>query len=189
MTPFAHAAAGYLVTQMAGFIKPDFDFNTPIMITAGIVAGNFPDLDFLFVKDKFQHRNTITHAPLFWIAIISLLFFGAGILKNDQVYAYVLVFSLGIFSHFFADWYAAREENAGGIRLFYPFSKKHYGLMTLKKKTFSLKNIAGMLSPDFLKYYMENRFLFYSELLLIVTGAVIFFAKSMNVFLDLLNSL
>lgn len=189
MTPFAHVAAGYLATQVAGLIRPDLSFNTPAMIIAGVVAGNFPDLDFLFVKDKFQHRNTVTHAPLFWAAIIVFLFAVSGVLKNDQVFSYVLVFSLGIFSHFFADWYAAREDDAGGIRLFYPFSKKHYGLMPLKKKTFSIKNVMGMLSIDFLKYYMQNRFLFYSELLLIVTGLVIFYTNSLYVFLDLINSL
>jgi hypothetical protein len=183
MTPFAHVAAGYLTTQVVDLINPSLNFNTPGIIITGIIAGNFPDLDFIFAKNKAHHRNTWTHAPLFWLVIILALFGLTKFINNGWFNSYVLAFSIGIASHFFTDWFAAREEDYGGIRLLFPFSKKHYGLMKLEEPRY--KDMDNFHLGEYLKYYMENAFLFYSEVLLIILGLVVFLSRSLSVFLGI----
>lgn len=183
MTPFAHVAAGYLTTQALDLIYPSINFNTPVIILTGIVAANLPDLDFITAKNKVHHRNTWTHAPLLWLLVVGALFMIASFVNNDQFNSYLLVFSLGLASHFFTDWFAAREEEYGGIRLLYPFSKKHYGFMKLKEPKY--KDMSDFHLGRYLKYYMENAFLFYSEIFLIIFGLAIFLNRSLSVFLGI----
>lgn len=183
MTPFAHVAAGYLTTQALDIINTGVSFNTPGIILTGIIAANFPDLDFLTAKNKVHHRNTWTHAPLFWLLVVGALFVVAGFVNNDLFNSYLLVFSLGLASHFFTDWFAAREEEYGGIRLFFPFSKKHYGFMKLKEPRY--KDMNDFNLGKYLKYYMENAFLFYSEVFLILFGLAVFLSRSLSVFMGI----
>lgn len=183
MTPFAHVAAGYLTTQIVDLINPSLNFNTPGIIITGIIAGNIPDLDFLVVKNKLHHRDTWTHAPIFWAIVIAFLFIAAKLINNDTFFSYVLAFSLGVVSHFFADWYAAREKDHGGIRLLYPFSKKHYGMLKLREPL--IKDVKDFDLMKYAKYYMEDAFLFYSEVFLILLGLGVFLGRSLSVFLGI----
>lgn len=182
MTPFAHVAAGYLMTQAVDLINPSLNFNTPGIIITAIVAGNLPDLDVFFVKDKTKHRNTITHAPLFWLIVIAGFLIVSKMMGNDLIFRYFLAIGLGVFSHFFTDWFAARGLD-GGIRLLYPISKKHYGLFPLKKDKIKFEGIQTLFQKEFIKYYMKNSFLFYSELVLTLAGFIIFLSRSLFVFL------
>lgn len=182
MTPFAHVAAGYLTTQVVDLINPSLGFNSPGIIITAIVAGNLPDLDVLFVKDMTKHRNTITHAPLFWLIVIGGFLITSKIVDNDLFFRYFLAVGLGVFSHFFTDWFAARGLE-GGIRLFYPFSKKHYGLYPLKKEKVKFEGIKTLFQKDFIKYYMKNSFLFYSEVALTLAGLAIFLSRSLDILL------
>ena len=186
MTPFAHVAAGYLTTQIVDLINPSLGFNSPGIIITAIVAGNLPDLDVLFVKDMTKHRNTITHTPLFWMVVIGGFLVTSKMMGNDLFFQYFLALGLGVFSHFFTDWFAARGLD-GGIRLLYPFSKKHYGLFPLKKEKMKFEGIQTMFKKKFIKYYMENSFLFYSEVTLVLTGLMIFLARSLPLFLQILK--
>lgn len=187
MTPFAHVAAGYLATQAIDLINPSLNFNTPGIIMTGIIAGNIPDLDFLFVKEKSLHRNTWTHAPIFWIVVLGILYFVLRQIGNQELLKYLLAFVLGLATHFLADWYAARTLDGGGIRIFYPFSKKHYGLLDLEKPKLKIKftSIFDMFRQEFLEIYMENKFLFYSEVFLIILGSGVFLSRSLSVFLGI----
>lgn len=183
MTPFAHVAAGYLVTQGLDLIIPGLNFNTPGIIITGVIAANIPDLDFITAKNKVQHRNTWTHAPLFWIAVISGLFFFYKLFGNKDLFPYLLTFSIGVASHFLTDWFAAREKDYGGIRLLYPFSKKHYGFMKLNEPKY--KDMNGFKLKEYFLYYMENAFLFYSEIFIILLGLALFLSRSLSVFLGI----
>lgn len=182
MTPFAHIAAGYLVTQALDLVSPGLGFNTPGIIMTGVIAGNIPDFDLIFVKRKWEHRNTITHAPIFWVVLVALMFAALKIPGLGIYYPYVLVFAIAVASHFFTDWYAAREVDMGGIRLFYPFSKKHYGLLPLTKAKYKVDNFKKIDWNRYLKYYMESSFLFYSEIFLIALGMAVFFVRSYDMF-------
>ncbi|MFZ6035159.1 MAG: metal-dependent hydrolase [Patescibacteria group bacterium] len=183
MTPFAHVAAGYLTTQIVDLLYPGLNFNSPGIIVTGIIAGNIPDLDFLVVKNKLHHRDTWTHAPIMWAVVILVLLLIAKYLNNDTFFPYVLAFSLGVTSHFFTDWYAAREKDHGGIRLLYPFSKKHFGMLKLKEPLITEDKDFDLVK--YAKYYMENAFLFYSEVVLIILGVVVFLSRSLSVFLGI----
>jgi hypothetical protein len=184
MTPLAHVAAGYLTTQIVDVINPSLQFNTVEMIIVGIVAGNLPDLDVLFVKDMTKHRNTITHAPLFWLVVVGVILIGSRLMNSELVFRYSLALGLGLFSHFFTDWFAARGLD-GGIRLLYPFSKKHYGLFPLKKDKIKFEGIQTMFKWEFIEYYTENSFLFWSEAVLILAGLFVFLSRSLSIFLGI----
>ncbi len=184
MTPFAHVAVGYLATQLVDFINPSLHFNDPGIIIAGIVGGNLPDFDVFFVKDITKHRNTITHAPLFWLLVIGGFLAASYLMGNNLFFRYFLALGVGVLSHFLTDWFAARGLD-GGIRLLYPFSKKHYGLYPLEKEKIKFEGIQTMFKREFIKYYMENSFLFYSEAALILIGLIIFLNRSLSLFLKI----
>jgi len=177
MTPFAHIAAGYLSVYFAGIISPESGFDSYSVVLTGIVAANLPDLDFIFVKDKNNHRNTITHAPLFWLPLIVVGFFVSGYLGKN-LFLYVTAFSLGIFSHFLLDWFAAREKGIGGVRLFYPFSKKHYGFLPLTEPEIKFSSLMTFPWKKYLSYYASNKILFFAELIIIFSGLLMFLLKA-----------
>ena len=183
MTPFAHVTAGYLVTQAVDLINPSLGFNSPEIIIAGIFGANIIDFDVFLVKKPIEHRNTIFHTPIFWIGVFIFLFIIANFLNNQFITKLFLSFSLGIISHLFLDWYAARGKGVGGIRLLYPYSKKHFGLFPLKKV--DLSNVKSMISKEFYKFYSENKFLFASEIAIIIFGLITFLNRSFFLFLKI----
>jgi len=175
MTPFAHIAGGYLATQIADLIDQKVYMNRPDMIIAAIIGANIPDFDMIFIKDKKQHRNTITHTPLFWIAVVIFICFINKFFPNPFISLYLFPFFLGLISHFLFDWFAARDNEIGGIRLFYPFSKKHYGFRHLKK--LPPKLMSDFNYGKYLVFYMKDKLLFSIEVLIILSGAFIFFLR------------
>lgn len=172
MTPFAHVSGGYLIVELADKIYPGVGFNRPDSIISAVIGANIPDFDVFFVKKITDHRNTITHTPIFWIVLLSICFGVAEIIKNPFITLNLTSFSLGLFTHFLFDWFAARGENVGGIRLFYPWIKKHYGFKKLEKLPRDIKDHPTL--KKYLPYYLKDKFLFFGEVLVILLGILIF---------------
>jgi len=176
MTPFAHLSGGFLVTQIADMINPAWGFNRPEVIITSLIGANLPDFDVFIVGGLKDHRNTITHAPLFWIIVMSLLYLISLFIGNSFITLNIVSFSLGLFTHFLFDWFAAREKDSGGIRLLYPFSKKHYGFHKLKDMP---KYMTGKINfKKFIKFYSADKLLFYVEVSLIVIAIIIFLIRA-----------
>ena len=175
MTPFAHLSGGYLVTQIADLINPAWGFNRPEVIVSSLIGANLPDFDVFIVGGLKDHRNTITHAPLFWIALFAFFYPASILIGNSFITINLISFFLGLFTHFLFDWYAAREKDHGGIRLFYPFSKKHFGFHKLIDMP---KYMLGKVDfKKFIKFYSADKLLFYTEISLIAIAIVVFLIR------------
>ncbi len=176
MTPFAHTAGSYLAAELAAKLMPYAGINEPTVLLTAVIAGNLPDLDMFFVKGgSLKHRNTITHTPIFWIIFCSL-FIIISTFINHYIFINAFAFTIGVFTHLFLDWFAARGDGVGGIRLLYPWSKKHYGFHKLKKlPNYVVKNFK--FSKYLFTYYWKDGLLFYSEILVILAGMGLFIAN------------
>ena len=137
-----HLAGGYIATTVVLSLLPaSVQFSTDqltILYIVGILSGEIPDIDlllFYFLKKKNKdqsknnHREFITHIPLFWF-IISLIIFSLGFLFNSKfIEILALLLLAGTFSHFVFD------SIEYGIRWIEPFSKKRLSLFKDSPKT------------------------------------------------------
>lgn len=96
-------------------VAPLVSINNFTLIFLSVAAATLPDYD---LKLKIKHR-TITHCILFYIVIGALLY-----RVNFETFIF---FSIGYLSHLLLD-----SLTKHGIPLFYPFSKKTYGLKLFK---------------------------------------------------------
>ena len=142
------------------------------MIT-GIIGALIPDIDFVFFKNIKDHHNSIPHSPLFWILVSSILYLLAFLTENTLLENYVIAFTIGVLVHLFLDWFSGRTA---GIRVFYPFSKKVYSLYPLNptEGEVSTSLIPNKSHIKFFKFYAENKFLLYVEILIILAGLGLF---------------
>ena len=170
MTPFAHLSAGYLVAQLsrkkvAGLLSKR------LIILLAILGAFAPDIDGFFGNKMNNHRYTPFHAPLFWFLIFVIGYIGGIILKKPEIKTGILIFTISVFSHLFLDWISART---GGIRIFYPFSKKIYSLFHLKPEKGNITVLPNKKHLQFWLFYLENKFLIGVEVLVILAGLLVF---------------
>jgi len=177
MTPFAHAGAGYLITQGIAYLNPTIGLDKPEMIISSVIGAVIPDIDVLFSKNIKDHRDSPFHYPLFWITILAIGFSLGKIINNQFLINIFIGFGLGIFTHIFFDWFTVREKGLGDLMLFYPFSKKRYALMAEPKseKDYSNKNV---FTKKYLLAYLDNKFLAGVEFLIIFVALFIFIKKN-----------
>ncbi len=171
-----HIATGYILSEV--FIN---NFNLQrtdnLLITTLTMVGSLaPDIDGLFGLQIKDHHKTVFHTPIFWglfILIIGLIGFS---INNVLIVVSVAAFGSGIFFHLFLDWFSGRTA---GIRIFYPFSERQYSLFPLKPKKGAVsvfpnkKNIKEY--REFMKYYFKNKFLIFTEILIILIAIFIWF--------------
>ncbi len=171
MTPFAHLASGYWVYKIAT-ITPGT--GSPILLGLSLAGAMTSDIDGLFGKQMRDHRNTIFHAPSFWfLAFISIRTF-AFLAGNENLALYVNAFFSGVFIHLFLDWFSGRTT---GIRIFYPFSKKVYALFPIHPERGNIPVFPNKEHFAFWKFYLENKFLVLTELLVTLSPIVLLIAK------------
>ena len=115
MLPFAHLASGYLVYAS---VAHSVEVNSTPLLSAALAGALAPDIDGLFGAQIKDHKNTVFHAPLFWLCMCAIAF-TAGKGWFPIFIPPLIVFFLSIFIHLFLDWMSARTS---GIRVFYPFS-------------------------------------------------------------------
>ncbi len=169
MTPFAHFSAGYLIYKFAN-IQNNAP-NNSILLTFALLGSFFPDIDGFFKTTLNKHRYTIFHTPFLYSTILLLSFF----LRNQTSYSlfpYLTIFSIAGLIHLFIDWISARTC---GIMLFYPFSKKPHSLFPLKPEKGNFSTFPNKEQLKFWKYYLENRLLIITELLVIGAGVFLSF--------------
>lgn len=174
MTLPAHISGGYLALNLINKINPNLGLSTNGLMIAGLVGSVLPDIDFVFFKYVKDHHNSWPHAPLFWIAIYLLVFALSLILKNQAIKDYSTALIIGILTHLFLDWFNGRTA---GIRIFYPLSERVFSLYSLnpekgKIPTFIFPN--KEYGEFFLKFYVQNKFLLFSEIGLTISGIFLF---------------
>jgi membrane-bound metal-dependent hydrolase YbcI (DUF457 family) len=164
MTPPAHIASGLIIFY---FLKDRLKFKYVFLVS---MAGSLiPDIDGFLGGQVNNHRYTVFHAPFVWLGLI--LFLGLFLFKSKKMRNYILVFALALFGHLFLDWFAGRTA---GIQIFYPFSKKIYSFCSLEPEKGNIPILPNKEHLDFLKFYLENKFLLFTEILLILVGFFVF---------------
>ncbi len=172
-----HFAAGYLVTYLLlnYFHIDPFYRNTFLLL--GAIAGVLPDLDVLahFRKARSlklgsngeSHRDFITHAPIVWLLIGSLIIF-FGDTFSTELSGIILI--LGTWTHFIIDTLEY------GIRWGWPFSKKNIAVFKNAPK----HNLTGKESNrEYYKKMSKEIYFktksFYIEIVLIAMALILFF--------------
>jgi inner membrane protein len=131
-----HLAGGYLVsTALITALHPDFSATQlNILLLIGTLSGELPDIDLLFfnlknrnkareeISTSENHRNFITHVPLFWLAISAVIYL-LGMLFDSKLTEYIGILILGgTLSHFIFD------SIEYGITWLAPWSKKRFAI-------------------------------------------------------------
>lgn len=175
MLPPGHIAAGFLTAYgFVKIIKPDLDPSQINQLLAlGAFAGFVPDLDefWVFFKEKSftvrdiaknDHRNLVSHAPLFWLLAGMVIFV---LSKGAFVREIGIIVWLCSWSHL------ALDTIEHGIMWLWPFSKKQFFLFKVE-----LENIKD---PGFWNYWARyikiyaKRKSFYLEILIIFITLIV----------------
>lgn len=183
-----HLAGGYIATTVVLSLLPaSVQFSTDqltILYIVGILSGEIPDIDlllFYFLKKKNKdqsknnHREFITHVPLFWF-IISLIIFSLGFLLDSKfIEVIALLLLAGTLSHFVFD------SIEYGIRWIEPFSKKRLSLFKDTVKTninnVDEKNLTIGSIPYYWNYiktsYIKSSTIYF-EITVVIIAIIIF---------------
>jgi membrane-bound metal-dependent hydrolase YbcI (DUF457 family) len=161
----SHLATGYLLSKS---IKPSLWTVYPFMPVL-IIAALFPDVDGIFSKTVVGHHSVL-HTPILWISLFGLMIFVDRMTKSDKIKPVALGVLLGTLSHLFTDWFTARTV---GIQWFYPLSKIDYFLYQIQPDQGQV-TVWEMMQNPYFSFYMENGFLFWTEIGLLVFTITIF---------------
>jgi membrane-bound metal-dependent hydrolase YbcI (DUF457 family) len=138
MTPATHTAVGFLIVKTLdtfGVIPPEIKREA---YAIGIFAANLPDFDILYFRKIKGHRDSLFHAPIFWLLITLSLFLFSISFRLSIVYLLTLIFFLGLFSHFILD----SIDSSHGIPWLGPFKKNKYSINEKKfKRTENSENL------------------------------------------------
>lgn len=177
MLPPGHSAIGYLVGfSVAKICFPELPLEQQyLLLGVGIVAGNLPDLDFFysFAKNKsftnpngkINHRQFITHTPIFWI-IVSLLLWVS--LPTELGKAITTVIFFGTISHLVLD------SLQYGIKWLWPISKKLYAVRdtNIDKAATTEKTFWKSWTEFVFKYFKHFHFSLSFEALIVITALI-----------------
>lgn len=178
MLPPGHVAAGFLV---ASTITHFFGVNLTkeqvnILLAVGAFSGFAPDLDmfYAFYKigrfiqpvEKVNHRLFITHTPIFWLVLGSVLMLWMG---GDFGIATGLVVSFGGLSHLFFD------SIQYGVMWLWPFNRTQYALLPVSSSPTAKDGTFMSFWLFFLRAYTKVlRPTFFVELFLLAVSVVVF---------------
>ncbi len=134
-----------------------------------LVGTLLPDIDTQFFKYLKDHHNSISHAPLFWLTLISVVYGISWLTKDRKIRPDLAAFSLGVFSHLFLDWFGGKTA---GILIFYPFSHTVYSLLPLHPERGQISTLPSREWLEFSKFYLTNTFLVISELSIVLVAII-----------------
>ena len=81
---------------------------------------------------------------------------------------------MGALLHLFTDWFTARTV---GIKWFYPFSNKDYFLFSIQPEQGQV-SVWEMIIDPYFSFYLENKFLMWSEILICVAALIMVLKKN-----------
>ncbi|MDE1975091.1 MAG: metal-dependent hydrolase [Patescibacteria group bacterium] len=175
-----HLAGGYIVTRaLLAWTHAAFSSaqNTALLVI-GTIAGELPDIDLAWFyltnvvnggSDKDNHRDHVTHAPLFWLTL-SLTIVVIGYIIKDIFVQYIgWSVLVGTWSHFILD------SIEYGIRWLWPFSNRRFCLREISDV--GITATRGSLSYywQFVTGHYPRRITFYAEILVVCIALAVFF--------------
>jgi len=166
MLPITHLAGGASLYLLA---RPEYDPHENILLTAVLAGSLAPDIDGLFGNAIKDHHNTVFHAPLFWLLLLIVAKYTAASFAPNFLLPVALFFA-GVFLHLLLDWISART---GGIRLWYPFSRKVYSLCKLHPEKGDVPIFSLRQQASFWKHYLSSKWLIGLEIIIIISPAII----------------
>jgi len=168
----SHLASGYILGK---FVKRSLWTISPFMPVL-IIASILPDLDGVSSETVAGHHS-ILHTPICWIVIFGLMGFVGRITQNEKIKPISLGIFIGTQLHLFLDWFTARTV---GIKWLYPFSDKDYFLYKIQPEQ-GEGPVWEMIQNPYFSFYMENSFLFWSEIGLLFTTVIILYRNRLRV--------
>jgi hypothetical protein len=143
MTTATHTATGFLIVKtmdLLGLIPPDLK---TVAYTVGMITANMPDFDILFNFRISGHRESVFHAPIFWLLVLVPVFGVAIFYDLAAVFLLVFISFLCILSHFILD----TSDYSQGISWLRPFTRTKY---SFNQRKFRHTNGARDLLRDYL---------------------------------------
>jgi uncharacterized membrane protein len=177
-----HLSGGYLATTALLSLAPWSTSTNELtaLYIIGTIAGEIPDIDlfsFYFEKKKNKnsshsnHREYLTHIPLFWITISLLISLFGLIISSSFIIALGFVFLVGTLSHFILD------SIDFGITWLAPMSSRRFYLFPMKLIKEDPKHVAtgGILYYwNYLKGAYLKQVTFYAEILITIVALFVF---------------
>jgi len=164
----SHLASGYLFGKLIKCSSWTVFPFLPVLLFASIL----PDADGIF-SDTVAGHHTILHTPIFWIIVFSVMLFIQKISKIEIIKPISLALFVGAQLHLITDWFTARTV---GIKWLYPFSEKDYYLFQIQPEN-GQGSVLEMIQNPYFSFYMENAFLFWIELgVILLAGALLFYS-------------
>jgi len=151
MLPSAHYCSGVIIfslMSMLGVIPKSFPYLT-LMIMLSVII----DLDFIYSP---MHRELLTHTLIFWGCIVGAII---------TVWPHLWIIAPPIFFHLLldmVDW---------GIAIFYPFSRKKYGLKMVQAHL--KKNMKPEGGKVYIEAYISNPVMIVFELLIMSVSIIL----------------
>ncbi len=172
----SHIAGGYLAVKLVSKLKSQPLLRKSGFLMIGIAGAVVPDADYFFYTHIKDHHNSLLHSPMFWLfcyLMAQLVFLAIPRVRRFRMH--INVFALGVLTHMFLDWYAARTA---GIRIFYPFLDTRYSLFPLNPEAGQVGTTSNVSSyTEFFKFYAENTFLLISEVALVITAVGVWLSE------------
>jgi hypothetical protein len=181
-----HLAGGYLATTIVLSAIPNTFTQNELFILylIGILSGDFPDLDLVFFylskkifgSKKENHRDFITHLPLFWMMLCAFSFALGYVNNSNFLMTLSTIILAGTFSHFLFD------SIDYGIQWLKPFTKKRFCIFTLsnlnqfeiEQKNINVQNGTIMFYWNYLWTMYVKQPSFYAEIFVTLIAIIVF---------------
>lgn len=151
MLPSAHYYSGVIILSlmsMLGVIPKSFPY-LALMITLSVIV----DSDFIYSP---MHRELLTHTLVFWGCIVGVVI---------AVWPHLWIIAPPILFHLLldmVDW---------GIAIFYPFSRKKYGLKIVQ--AYLKENMKQEDRKVYIKAYINNPVMILFELIIMSISIIL----------------
>jgi len=162
MTTPTHLLLGLVIGKIS--ILAGIHADPQVVYTLGAVSALIPDIDIVYYGLGVNHHQSLLHKPFVWftgLLFVALYFI---IMHETILLSYVIIFSLGVLSHFLLDMGNYTE----GVRWLWPISRKSFHLFPLAKQ-------AKQWKKRFTIFTHHPAFLFEGTILISSLFFIIFF--------------
>ena len=168
----SHIASGYILGKVL-ILKFRPKENRYVFLVMVIIGAIIPDIDGLFSETVAGHHSII-HTPFFWLGFLALTYSIGSFGSQKNIQDLGRGFTMGAVVHLFTDWFTARTV---GIKWFYPFSNQDYFLFSIQPEQGQV-SVWEMIIDPYFSFYLENKFLMWSEILICVAALIMVLKKN-----------
>lgn len=160
-----HLVTGAAVGLSIYALSPELSAQSlPLVVGLNVALSGAPDIDLLWKKNLRNHHDSLTHYPIFWIALTIILAILEKLVGHS---GFVLTRSLLISTliHLILDTFGF----ATGIKWLWPLSNREFSFTTLQKDI----QYKGLV--NYLSFYIKNTNFFWETFLGTLSVLIIFF--------------